>query len=97
MNNPTAIREFLQTAGSTIVSVQFVKKDGTIRKIQFNPRDRQEIKGTGSVTTDPNIFRVRDLKIAKNEGQGAWRSFDSRRIVSIKSRGMVFNFNTVTV
>jgi len=97
MSNPTLIREFLQTAGSTIVSVHFVKKNGSLRKVQFNPRDRNEIKGTGNVTDNPNIFRVRDLKIAKNEGSGAWRSFDSRRIVSIKSRGLTFNFNDVTV
>lgn len=96
MNNPQTIREFLQDAGSTIVSVKFIKADGSFRKIQFNPRDRREIVGTGNPTQNPNIFRVRDFSIARNNGSGAWRSFDSRRIVSIKSNGIVYNFNNMT-
>lgn len=68
-----------------------------MRRIRFNPKDRQEIKGTGNVTGDPYIFRVRDFDIARKNGEGAWRSFDSRRIVSIKSNGVVYNFQDVTV
>lgn len=93
MANPTAIRKFLDQAGSTIVSVEFLKKDGTLRTIQFNPRDRQEVKGTGTSNVNPNIFRVRDFRVAKNnEGKGAWRSFDSSRVLSIKANGMEFDF-----
>jgi hypothetical protein len=90
--NPETVRSFLYSEGSTIVSVSFIKKDGTMRRISFNPRDRQEIKGTGNPCHDPYIFRVRDLDIARVEGSGAWRSFDLRRIVSIRSRRMVYNF-----
>jgi hypothetical protein len=87
------IRDFLHHEGSTIVSVEFTKKDGTLRTIQFNPRDRQEIKGTGTKTDNPNIIKVRDFDIARNNnGIGAWRSFDVNRITRIKSRGMVYNF-----
>jgi hypothetical protein len=90
--NPEIVRSFLYSEGSTIVSVQFMKKDGTMRRISFNPRDRQEIKGTGNPTDNPYIFRIRDLDIARAEGSGAWRSFDLRRVVSIRSRRMVYNF-----
>lgn len=95
MSNPQFIRQFLESEGSTIVSVEFIKKDGTIRRITFNPKDRNEIKGTGNPTDNPYIFRVRDLDIARKEGFSAWRSFDSRRIVSIKSRKIVYNFQEV--
>ncbi len=93
MDKATTIRNFLEISGSTIVSVQFMKKDGTLRKIQFNPKDRNEIKGFGPSTQDPNIIRVRDFKIAKNQGQGAWRSFDVNRIVSITANGSTYSFN----
>jgi hypothetical protein len=94
MTNPQLMRDFLHSEGSTIVSVKFIKKDGTLRRICFNPRDRQEIKGFGASTADPYIFRVRDLDVAKNGGS-AWRSFDLRRIVSIKSRKVTYTFQTV--
>lgn len=78
---------FLRHAGSSIVSVEFVKADGSLRKIQFNPRDRQEIKGTGKPSTKASIVRCRDFSVARKEGQGAWRSFDCERVVSIKAKG----------
>jgi hypothetical protein len=95
MSRSENIRNFLRSCGSTIVSVEFMKKDGTIRKILFNPKDRNEIVGTGSKVQNPNIIAVRDLGIAQSQKTGAWRSFDVNRIVSIKSRGQVFNFVTV--
>lgn len=81
------VRQFIKTAGSSIVSVKFIKADGTVRSIQFNPRDRQEIKGTGFALKSPSIVRCRDFRIAREAGQGAWRSFDCERVVSIKANG----------
>jgi hypothetical protein len=87
MDKTSIIKQFVFEAGASIVSVQFVKADGTVRKLQFNPRDTQEIKGTGHALKNPSIIRCRDFTIARNEGQGAWRSFDCERVVSIKSNG----------
>ena len=81
------IKRFIFNAGSSIVSVKFRKLDGTIRSLQFNPRDTQEIKGTGYALKAPSIVRCRDFSIARKEGQGAWRSFDCERVVSIKANG----------
>ena len=94
MSRSEIIRSFLRAAGSTIISVEFIKKDGSFRKIRFNPRDRNEITGTGSRIQNPDIIAVRDLSIAKTQKTGAWRSFNVNKIVSIKSRGQVFNFTT---
>lgn len=85
------IRSFIQQAGSTIVSVEFIKADGTKRKMCFNPRDSREIKGTGFACTQPNIIRCRDFSIARKEGQGAWRSFDCERVLSVKAKGRVLS------
>ena len=87
MDKTSFIKKFIFEAGSSIVSVQFIKADGTVRKLQFNPRDSQEIKGTGHALKKPSIIRCRDFTIARNEGQGAWRSFDCERVVSIKANG----------
>ena len=92
MNRSQTIRDFLKSSGSTIISVEFVKKNGDVRTIQFNPRDRNEIKGFGAKNENPDIIRVRDFKIARENGHGAWRSFDVNRIRSIKSHGQVYNF-----
>ena len=88
-SNKTAfIKNFIQSAGSSIVSVEFQKLDGTIRSLQFNPKDTREVKGTGTPTKNPSIVRCRDFSIARKEGQGAWRSFDCQRVVSIKANGV---------
>lgn len=87
MDKTSLIKQFIFNAGSSIVSVQFVKADGTLRKLQFNPLDSCEIKGTGHALKNPSIVRCRDFTIARNKGQGAWRSFDCERVVSIKSNG----------
>jgi hypothetical protein len=76
------IRDAIQSAGSQFVSVVFLKKDGERRQLTFNPLDFAEIKGTGSPAADPNIFRIRDIKLSQ------WRSFDARRVVSIKVSGI---------
>ena len=92
MNKSDRVRRFIFNAGATIVSVRFIKKDGTLRCIQFNPRDTKEIKGTGTASKPPSIIRCRDFSIAKSAGSGAWRSFDCERVVSISAKGVTLKF-----
>jgi len=86
MDKTAFVKKFIDNAGSSIVSVMFYKLDGTTRCIQFNPRDKQEIKGTGSPTTKASIIRCRDFRQAK-QGNAAWRSFDTERVISIQANG----------
>ena len=83
------VKQFIRDAGASIVSVEFTKLNGDKRSLQFNPRDTQEIKGTGHALKNPSIIRCRDFAIARKEGQGAWRSFDCERVISIKANGTV--------
>ena len=46
MNNHERIRQIIDKAGSKLVSVRFVKKDGSERQLTFNPADHADIKGT---------------------------------------------------
>ncbi len=88
MNRIERIKSLINEAGSGYVSVTFIKKDGSERQMTFNPKDVNDIKGTGDTSkVDPNIFRVRD-----NTKQ-AWRSFDARRVIKIKSKGTTTEFN----
>lgn len=93
MDKTSSIKAFIRDAGASIVSVQFIKADGTLRKLQFNPLDSCEIKGTGHALKNPSIVRCRDFSIARNKGEGAWRSFDCERVVSIKANGTVLSFS----
>jgi hypothetical protein len=86
------IKRFIFDAGSSIISVEFIKADGSIRKLQFNPLDSQEVKGTGHALKKPNIVRCRDFAVARKEGEGAWRSFDCERVVKIQAHGTVISF-----
>lgn len=88
MNRSERIKSLIDEAGSGYVSVTFIKKDGSKRQMTFNPMDKNDIKGTGDTSNvDANIFRVRDNKIQE------WRSFDARRVIKIKSRGVITEFN----
>lgn len=87
MTSSIRIHDIIDAAGSQFVSVQFTKKDGTPRQITFNPADHQDIKGTGTPTTNPDIFRIREAS------KGQWRSFDANRVQTIKVAGRIHTFN----
>ncbi len=87
MDKTSLVKQFIFNAGASIVSVEFTKVNGEKRKLQFNPRDTQEIKGTGTPTKKTSIVRCRDFAIARKEGQGAGRAFDYERVVSSNANG----------
>jgi len=80
------VRDIIERAGSSFVSVNFLKKDGTERQITFNPRDWNEVKGTGKSCDNPNIFRIREVN-NKEEGKTTWRSFDATRVLRVRANG----------
>lgn len=93
MERHELIRQAIQQAGSSFVSVNFLKKDGTERQITFNPRDFNDIKGTGNACPDPNIFRIRETQNKENDRKPAWRSFDARRVIKIKTKNEEIHFS----
>lgn len=85
------IRKIIAEAGSQFVRVGFYKKDGEQRFVTFNPKDFNEIKGTGKASTNPDLIRVREVQ-NKEEGKTTWRSFSIERLFSIKSNGNEITF-----
>jgi len=85
--NHETIRNVIEQAGSRMVSVTFIKADGTERQLTFNPRHKGQILGTGHPIKDPvtalNNFKIMDIKL------GQWRSFDARRVYRVKFEGRV--------
>lgn len=88
MPNHQTIRDQIAQAGSSFVSVYFIKQDGTERQMTFNPLHFGEVKGTGHALKDPdailNIVRCMDV-------QKGWRSFDCRRVFRMKVNGQVID------
>lgn len=92
MANHDIIRSKIQEAGSQLVSVHFVKADGSERQLTFNPLHKGQVLGTGHPIKDPvtklNNFKIMDIKL------GQWRSFDARRVFRIKVAGQVTELET---
>ena len=87
MSNESIIRQKISEAGPHLVSVHFIKADGTERQMTFNPLHKGQVLGTGHPIKDPvtaaNNFKVMDIK------KNAWRSFDARRVFKIRVNGQV--------
>jgi hypothetical protein len=90
--NHEIIRQVITEAGSKMVSVTFIKQDGSERQLTFNPRHKGQILGTGNPIKDPekakNVFRIMDINL--NE----WRSFDARRVYRVKFQGKTVDLPT---
>ena len=84
---PEAIREILEAAKSTFVSIEFTKANGEARQLTTNPRQIGIILGTGTPCKDPAVFRIMDVKLNQ------WRSFRAERVTSIKANGTVTTFS----
>ena len=90
MANHETIRSLIESAGSHFVSVHFIKQDGSLRQLTFNPRHFGEVKGTGHAIKDPAAIQniVRCMDISKG-----WRSFDCRRVSRLTVNGQTVEFN----
>ena len=78
---PEAIREILEAAKSSFVSIEFTKANGEARQLTTNPKQIGEILGTGTSCKDPAVFRIVDVKLNQ------WRSFRAEHVTSIKANG----------
>jgi hypothetical protein len=87
---PEAIREILEAAKSSFVSIEFTKANGEARQLTTNPKQIGEILGTGTACKDPAVFRIVDVKLNQ------WRSFRAERVTAIKSNGTTTTFTQET-
>lgn len=83
---PEAIREILEAAKSSFVSIEFTKANGEARQLTTNPRQIGIVLGTGTTCKDPAVFRIVDVKLNQ------WRSFRAERVISVKANGVTTVF-----
>jgi len=84
---PEAIRNLLDSAKSSFVSIRFTKANGEERQLTTNPRHIGEVLGTGKPCKDPAVFRIMDTKLNQ------WRSFRAERVISVRVNGQVTDFS----
>jgi hypothetical protein len=84
-------------ADGTERSISFNPRDSKEIKGERSQSDRpkgtaEPFHGTGTAVKKPSIIRCRDFTIARTAGEGAWRSFDCERVLSIKANGQTLVF-----
>jgi len=82
------IREAIKNTGSKIFSVQFVKKDGTIRDMVCRTGVKKDLKGIG-LNYDPiskGLLCVFDMQ------KNGYRMINVNTITKIKIEGTEWNF-----
>ena len=73
------LKTILNEAGSQLVSVRFIKRDGSPRTLVTNPRQVLETLGTGK--SSDKVVTIVDIK------KNLWRSIRPESIVSVKTGG----------
>lgn len=99
------VKSLLALAGSTMISVKFIKKNGEERKITLNPKTTKGVAGNNAsevakkaiVTynkNNPNIVRCYDSQLAAKgeEPNKCWRSFSAESVLEIKVKGKTYSF-----
>lgn len=89
-----------KTKKSQIISVDFTKKSGELRKIRFNPCEltgfavnptQGAIEGNKKRKANyPELIRVRDIDLPSDS---RWRSINCKTITRIAADGEVFEFS----
>ena len=79
------IKDVLNKANGTFVTVTFIKKDGTIRVLNGRTGVKKYVVGGGKPSPD-NIIKIFDVSAI------GYRSFDVSRVLSIKARKNVYTF-----
>jgi hypothetical protein len=91
-----AIRAHIDSCGSKIAAVLFLKKDGTFRKLRFNRKAIGEIAGTergkewsAKVTeSNPNLVRLSEIT---RDGL-RWRSVNLDTVLTVQANGRVTRY-----
>ena len=89
------VREITKAAGSSMCGALWVKKTtGEIRRATWNPRDFNDIKGTGK-EKDPksSIYCFRESQCKTDpDRKPRWRSFDAEWLLLLTSKGKTWDF-----
>ena len=86
------LRQILQTADSTIFSVTFTKKDGSVREMNCRLGVSKGVKGTAT-SAQKNADFVHDTMTVYDVKNKGFRKINLNSVTSVKMRGVKFNVN----
>jgi len=97
------IKDKISSSGSKLMSVKFIKKDGTLRTMTFNPRTTKGIKGEKASecakqalktrkANNPNLISVCDQSLLAKGDLPAkcYRSVNCDTVIEMKINGKTF-------
>lgn len=84
MNKIQLMKTLIDSTRGKFFVINFIKKDGTVRKMLTRTGVSKGVKGTGLPNTKENILRAYDLSI------GQWRSINLETVQSIKCGKVLF-------
>jgi hypothetical protein len=87
MIDPALVRLALANAGTEFVTVEFIKKDGTLRKINGLLRPASHIVGDtdASERTSAALAKHGNIPIYSMADRG-WKCFHEARVVAVRTR-----------
>ncbi len=79
------IDTILHTAGTRFMSVEFMKKDGTIRPLQGHLKVKKHLKGgTSSISNNNDLVSIYDMR------SKGYRCFSKSRLQRIRVDGNIY-------
>lgn len=84
MNKIQMMKTLIDSTRGKFFVINFIKKDGTVRKMLTRTGVSKGVKGNGLPNTKENILRAYDLSI------GQWRSINLETVQSIKCGKVLF-------
>ena len=81
--DPTTVRQTLAQRGTRFVTVQVIKKDGTLRKINGLLRATSKMVGGDGGAKQHDVLRANDLVAIYSLKDRGWRSFKTDSVVAI--------------
>ena len=82
--DPTTVRQALAQRGTRFVTVEFLKKDGTRRKINGLLRATSKMVGGDGGARQHDVLRSNDLVAIYSLRDRGWRSFKADSVVGIR-------------
>lgn len=106
MTKADKIKQILEQNGSKLCSVEFTKKDGSIRVMQVQLRSKKGVKGESASEqakkavesrkkNNPDLINVVDVQLRKKgvTESACWRSFNADTVLRIKADGVEYKFS----
>ena len=82
--DPTTVRQTLAQRGTRFVTVQVIKKDGTLRKINGLLRATSKMVGGDRGDRQHDVLRANDLVAIYSLKDRGWRSFNLNSVVEVR-------------